>query len=226
MVTNNLDYCNDLLYGISGHQLLRIQRIQNTAARLILQSDRWSSARVMLNELHWLPVMKQISFNVLLVLYKAMHGLTPDYITVLATPYVPQCHLRSATDNLLVVPKTQLNYGDITFTVAAAKMWNKLPAVIKISGNVNIFKKNVKTHLFTQTMDYVNSHVNHCFLFVCYVSVFMITVLLLLCMLFLICMVLNICNFIQHTEQFTIELDISAIVDYIYIIIFKYLYNI
>ena len=82
-----------------------------------------------------------------------MHGLTPDYITVLATPYVPMRHLRSANDNLLVVPKTQLNYGDITFTVAAAKMWNKLPAVIKLSGNVDIFKKNLKTHFFTQTMD-------------------------------------------------------------------------
>ena len=52
----------------------------------------------------------------------------------------------------------------------------------------------------------------------CYVSVFIITVLLcllLLCMLFLICMVLNICNFIQRTEQVPIELDISAIEGYI-----------
>ena len=130
-----------------------MQRIQNTAARLILQQDRWSSARVMLNELHWLPMRKRISFKVLLVLYKAKHGLTPDYITVLATPYVPLSHLRSANDNLLVVPKTQLNYGDITFTVAAAKMWNKLPAAIKLSGNVDIFNKKLKTHLFTQTMD-------------------------------------------------------------------------
>ena len=131
MVTNNLDYCNSLLYGISGHQLLRIQRIQDTAARLILQRDRWSSTRVMLNELHCLPIRKRISFEVLLVLYKAMHGLTPDYISVLATPYVPQRHLRSAKDNLLVVPKTQFYYGDITFTVAAAKMWNKLLAFRK-----------------------------------------------------------------------------------------------
>ena len=122
MVTNNLDYCNSLLYWISGHQLLRIQRIQTTAARLILQRDRWSSARAMLNELHWLPMRKRISFKVLLVLYKAMHGWTPDYISVLATAYVPQRHLRSANDNLLVVPKTQLHYGDITFTVAAVKM--------------------------------------------------------------------------------------------------------
>ena len=64
-----------------------------------------------------------ISFKVLLVLYKAMHGPTPDYIIVLATPYVPQRQLRSANDNLLIVSKTQLHYGDM-FTVAAVKMWN------------------------------------------------------------------------------------------------------
>ena len=39
--------------------------------------------------------------------------------------------------------------------------------------------------------------------------------LLLFCMLFLICIVLNICNFIQRSEQVLIELDISAIEDYI-----------
>ena len=83
MVTRNLDYCNSLSYGISDHQLLRIQRIQNTATGLILQQDRCNSARFMLNELHWLLMRKRISFKVLLVLYKATHGLTPDYITVL-----------------------------------------------------------------------------------------------------------------------------------------------
>ena len=76
------------------------------------------------------------------------------YIIInLATPSIPQRHLRSANYNLLIIPKTELHYGDITLTVAAAKMWNKLPAVIKLSGNVNIFKKNLQTHLFTQTMD-------------------------------------------------------------------------
>ena len=58
MVTSNLDYCNYLLYEISGHQLLRIQSIQNTAARLILQRGRWRSAMGMLNELRWLLLRK------------------------------------------------------------------------------------------------------------------------------------------------------------------------
>ena len=81
MVISNFDDCNSLLYGIVGHQLLRLQRIQNIAARLILQRDRWSSATTMLNELHWLPIKKRISFKVLLMLYKAINGLAPDYIS-------------------------------------------------------------------------------------------------------------------------------------------------
>ena len=37
----------------------------------------------------------------------------------------------------------------------------------------------------------------------------------------LICIVLNICNFIQRTEQVPIELDISAIEDYILLFMLK-----
>ena len=84
------NYCNSILYRIVGNQLLRIQRIQNTAARLILQLNRWSRTTTMLNESHWLPINKRISFKALLMLYKAIHDLARDYIRVLATPYVPQ----------------------------------------------------------------------------------------------------------------------------------------
>ena len=97
MVTSTLGDCNYLLYGIAGYQFLRIQRIQNTAARLILQRDRWSSATTMLNELHWLPIKKRISCKVLLMLYKATNGLALDYISALVTPYVPHHQPRSAS---------------------------------------------------------------------------------------------------------------------------------
>ena len=52
-------------------------------------------------------------------------------------------------------------------------------------------------------------------------NIYVITIdsLLLLCMLFLICMVLNICNFIQRTEQVPFELDISAVEDYILLLL-------
>ena len=49
MVTGNLDYCNSLL---PASRLGRLQKIQNTAARLILRRKHRSSATVMLHELH------------------------------------------------------------------------------------------------------------------------------------------------------------------------------
>ena len=75
-------------------------------------------------------IKKLIRYKWLLMLYKAIHGLYPDYISVLATPYVPQRHLRSANTNLLLVQKTHVHYDDTTFTVSATKMWNQLSTVI------------------------------------------------------------------------------------------------
>ena len=36
-VTSKLDYCNPLLYGLPKYQLQRLQYVQNTAARVVLQ---------------------------------------------------------------------------------------------------------------------------------------------------------------------------------------------
>ena len=74
------------------------------------------------------------------MLYMAINGIAPNYIKALVTPYVLQSYLRSANDNLF-----SFHYGDLTFMVAVPTMWNKLPIVINLSRNVNIFKKNQKT---------------------------------------------------------------------------------
>ena len=78
MVTGNLDYCNSLLNGITENQISRIQKLHNTAARLILKRDRRISATVMLNDLHWLSMKKRVMYKILLLVYKSLHGTTPD----------------------------------------------------------------------------------------------------------------------------------------------------
>ena len=96
MVTGNLDYCNSLLHGITAGPLGRLQKIQNTAARLILRRNRRSSATMMLPELHWLPMKKHVMYKLLLV---------PDYITAHLLDYTPSRRLRSSEDRQLVVIK-------------------------------------------------------------------------------------------------------------------------
>ena len=62
LVLSNLDYCNALLSGITAHQLQRLQRIQNWAARMISGIKLKNHITPILQDLHWLPVNLRISY--------------------------------------------------------------------------------------------------------------------------------------------------------------------
>jgi len=152
-VTSKLDYCNTVLYGLPDHQLSKLQRIQNTAARIISRTKSSEHIQPVLYNLHWLPIKQRIIFKILLITYKALNGLAPIYIQELLNKYKPRRNLRSASHNLLTVPSTNtVYYGDSAFSVAAPKLWNSLPEHIKTSDTVETFKKALKTYLFKQTL--------------------------------------------------------------------------
>ena len=80
-VTRNLDDCNSPLNCITANEIGRIQKVQNTAARLILKRDRRCSATVKLNDLHRLSMKKRVMYIILILVYKSLHATCPDYIT-------------------------------------------------------------------------------------------------------------------------------------------------
>ena len=55
IVGARLDYCNSLLYGTSQRNFDRLQRVQNSLARVFVQAPRRSSATELRRQLHWLP---------------------------------------------------------------------------------------------------------------------------------------------------------------------------
>ena len=75
LVTSRLDYCNSLLYGLPSTLLSRLQRVQNSAARLINKVPRFSPSSPLLFNLHLLPVKHRTIFKILLITYKAIHFL-------------------------------------------------------------------------------------------------------------------------------------------------------
>ena len=85
LVTSRFDYCNSLFYGLPQTQLSKLQRVQNTAARLICNISRFEHISLVLFELHWLPVHYRIIFKLLLITYKAINGMAPKYISDLIT---------------------------------------------------------------------------------------------------------------------------------------------
>jgi hypothetical protein len=100
-VTSRLDQNNSLLIGLPKKKLIRLQRVQNAAARLITGLQKRDHITPALYELHWLPIAQRILYKVLLLTYKALHGIGPEYLRELLTEYVPSRPLRSSSDSKL-----------------------------------------------------------------------------------------------------------------------------
>ena len=56
LVLSHLDYANAIFIGISKRNIQRMQKVQNMAAKLVLNRDKWSSSKKSLKQLHCLPI--------------------------------------------------------------------------------------------------------------------------------------------------------------------------
>ena len=119
-VTPRLDYCNSLLYGISGHLVPQLQRCQNNTARIVPLRRKYDNITPFLKELPWLPVEHGINCKILLLTYKAQHGMAPLYLPLLLSPYKPGRPLRYVSKHLFMTPRYRLEgFGKRCFTHAA-----------------------------------------------------------------------------------------------------------
>ena len=133
---------------MSAASLRKLQRVQNTAARILTGSRKYDHITPVLRQLHWLLVEYHVQYKILLVTYKALQGQAPGYIKDLLQFRTTGCTLRSSARDDLHVPQTKLRtYGDRAFTVAAPNPWNSLPFSLRQSPSTVLFKKQLKAHL-------------------------------------------------------------------------------
>ena len=73
----------------------------------------------MLFRLHWLQVQFRIGFKKLVVTFKAIHGLAPEYINdLIGIKSTLRSSLRS-NNELLLELESKRTFGDMAFCVAA-----------------------------------------------------------------------------------------------------------
>ena len=142
-IIGRIDYCNSLLFGLPSVHLLKLQRLQNAAARLISNVPRYSHITPVLWSLHWLLVKFRIDFIILLLTFKPIYGHAPGYsIDLIAIKEQPRDNFRSASGLILKYPglKLEKTFGDRAFSSASSNLWNNLPFDIRFVDNFERFK--------------------------------------------------------------------------------------
>ena len=148
-VTSKVDYCNSLLVNLPACLLYKLQKVQNTAARILTLSRKSEYFMPVLIDLHWLPVTLRIRYKLLLLVFKSLKTGQPSYLANLLTPYTSSRSLRSSDKGLLQPVRYKLeSYGKRSFKVTAPLLWNDLPHEICCANSIVSFKSLLKTHLF------------------------------------------------------------------------------
>ncbi len=103
---------------------------------------------------YWYRILKfwyrdntSIDVKSLMLPYKALNNLAPQYLSEPLTPYTPTCVLRSSEAGLLTVQTTLLTtMGDRALSSLAPKLWNSLPSEIRNAESLSVFKLSLKTY--------------------------------------------------------------------------------
>ena len=126
----------------------KLQRIQNSAARLVSRSKKQNHITPILTDLHWLPIKARIQYKIILLTFNAVHGFAPYYIQ----NWSLHTNLHSPSDlppsNSYKYPNREPKPMEKDFCLQCPTLWNSLPHALRSQTNIELFKKQLKTHLY------------------------------------------------------------------------------
>jgi len=127
--------------------------ISKIAARLITDTDTKPGDHItpVLMHLHWLPIKSRILYKLYLLMHLIHTNQRPAYMIEIVK-LIATCSswsgLRPAMQSP-PVPALRTKFGERAFSHASPAAWNSLPEYIQSESNTKLFKKLLKTYLFT-----------------------------------------------------------------------------
>jgi len=101
-VASRLDYCNSVFTGMSDYNVKRLQRVQNSVARIVKMQHNRVGALKTLMELHWLPIAYRIDYKIAVMTCKILTSGQPAYLRSLLQPALSVRSLRSSSNGLML----------------------------------------------------------------------------------------------------------------------------
>lgn len=81
IIAPHFEYCSTIMLNFSENDMDIMQRAQNRAMRAILQCNRYTPIRKMLDALSFMTIKKRMLYNVCLFVHKMKCEMTPPYLS-------------------------------------------------------------------------------------------------------------------------------------------------
>jgi len=80
IVITRLNCCNAIIIWHHWQNILRLQRVKNSLARVVCAASFCSPSAPLLRSLHWLPIRHRITHKVATLIFKELHHHQPTYL--------------------------------------------------------------------------------------------------------------------------------------------------
>ena len=127
----------------------------NGRSRLVFSALTYGRITSLLTQLHWMKVTERIEFKLAVLVYRYLHQTASPYLAEelhQSSADEARRRLRSASTSSFYARRTHLStISDRAFPVAAARFWNTLPLNVTSASSISVFRKHLKTHLFSHS---------------------------------------------------------------------------
>ena len=128
-----------MLHGAPYSTIQKLQRIQNNAARIVLQAPRRSDVNSLLQTLHWLPVKQRINYKLAVLTFKTQQTASPQYLSQHISLGTRARNTRSSSVPLLCVRFRRTSFARRSFSTAAPLTCNSLPPAVLNCDSLSLY---------------------------------------------------------------------------------------
>ena len=149
LIQPHFDYCNVVWGNCNKGLSEKLQRLQNRAARILMSASYDSNLDDLYRALGWRRLYYQRLEQKSILMYKTLHGMTPDYLRsrFVYRDNVSAYRLRN-TEKKLVLPQPRTDYLKRSFLYSGAQLWNNLHVDLRQASSLTDFKSKLSRHSF------------------------------------------------------------------------------
>lgn len=146
IVLPHYDYCSTVWGGYCDTNVIRLQRTQNRAMRIILNEEPRCHVLPLLKATKFLSVNQRLCYNTSVTMWKVVHGHAPDHL-------IGMFPLKSTQPRDMVtrsMAKLDVNVGPAhprSFRCRGSKAWNNLPLELQSIPSQSIFKRELRNYI-------------------------------------------------------------------------------